>query len=653
MRGITGRLVISVVAVLFVTLTALTAVVAIRSDQVGRAQVDQYTQALAAQYAATVQDQLTSAVANTTDVANTLAALHATDDPSREAVSEVIRAALDSHPEYAGASTAWEPDAFDGQDAAFVGTPESDATGRLLPYWYRDGDALSVTYLVDYEDPAVATWYHGPKASLAPILTEPYVYPINGVDVLMTTAAAPILEDGKFLGVVTADIDLTALSESLGAITPYDEGYVSLLTDVATVVTHPDADQLGSTLAGDLAATALAVTADGEPFLDVVEDPVLGTSAVTAIAPIQVTDSQRWTLLVSAPQGVAMATSTELRTTTIALGVLALAVAAAAAWVVGSRLTRPITRLRDRMIDIADGDGDLTQRVDEDRTDELGALGAAFNRFVGRVAETVSAIGGQATSLNGASDELRGASAQLSGHANDTAARAEDVASTASDVNHEVATFAAATEEMGASISSIARSVSEASKIADEAVSASRSASDVISSLSGSSAAIGDVVRTITQIAEQTNLLALNATIEAARAGEAGKGFAVVAGEVKELAQETARATDDIERRIAALASDVELAGTSVAKIGTVVDRLDEIQTMIAGAVEEQDATTREMAAGVSRASLATGDIATTIRNVAMIAGQTTTSASETAGSAEAVAGAATELRVLVGRFKV
>ncbi len=653
MRGITARLVSSVVAVLFVTLTALIAVVAIRSDQVGHDQVDQYTQALAGEYAATVQGQLTRAVANTVDVANTLAALHEADNPSRAAVSQVIRAALASHPDYAGASTAWEPDAFDGLDAKFVGTAVSDTTGRLLPYWFRDGDALSVTHLVDYEDPAVATWYHGPKASLAPILTEPYVYPINGVDVLMTTAAAPIVEDGKFLGVVTADIDLTTLSETLGAITPYDTGYVSLLTDAATVVTHPDAEQVGSTLAGDLAATALDVTANGDPYLDVIDDPVLGTAAVTAIAPIQVTDSQRWTLLVSAPQGVAMATITALRTATIVLGVLALAVAAAAAWFVGSRLTRPITRLRDRMIDIADGDGDLTQRVDDQRTDELGVLGAAFNRFVVRVAETVSAIGGQATTLNGASDELRGASAQLSGHANDTAARAEIVASTAQDVNHEVTTFAAATEEMGASISSIARSVSEASKIADEAVRASRSASDVIASLSGSSAAIGDVVRTITQIAEQTNLLALNATIEAARAGEAGKGFAVVAGEVKELAQETARATDDIERRIAALASDVELAGSSVARIGTVVDHLDEIQTMIAGAVEEQNATTREMAAGVSRASAATGDIASTIRNVAIIAGQTTTSASETAGSAEAVAGAATELRVLVGRFKV
>ncbi|MCL3861574.1 methyl-accepting chemotaxis protein [Actinotalea sp. K2] len=653
MHGIRGRLVTSVLAMIVLTLTLVTAVVAFRSDQLGQQQARDYTAALAAQHAATVGQQLTSAVTTTTDLAGTLASLHSGGEISRAEASAVVGAVLAAHPEFVGMSTAWEPDAFDGADEDFVGTDQSDATGRFIPYWYRDGATIGVEALVDYDDPTVADWYFTPRDTLAPTVTEPYVYPVSGVDVLMTTAAAPIIVDGTFLGVVTSDLQLTALTGSLAEIRPYGTGYVSLLTDSATVVTHPDAEQLGTTLQGDQGAQSLAVISSEAASVAVLDDPVLEATAITAVAPVPVTDTQTWTLLVAAPESVAMAASTGLRNSTVLLGLGALVVAGIATWVIGSRLTQPITRLRDRLVAIADGDGDLTQRVDDSRRDELGELGGAFNRFVGTIADTVSAIGTQAQLLHAASGRLHTASDQLNGHAVDTAARADDVATTASGVSDEVAGVAAATEEMGASISDIARSVGEASRIAHDAVAASQSTEGVIADLSVSSTAIGEVVRTITSIAEQTNLLALNATIEAARAGEAGKGFAVVAGEVQQLSLQTRTATEEIEQRIGALRRDVEQAATSVSHIGSVVDRLDEIQVVIASAIEEQDATTKEMSRGVARAATATGDIAATIGNVAHIAGQTTQSASDTGTSAGDVASAATELRALVGRFRI
>ena len=225
------------------------------------------------------------------------------------------------------------------------------------------------------------------------------------------------------------------------------------------------------------------------------------------------------------------------------------------------------------------------------------------------------------------------------------------VSAAAEQVSRNVQTVATGSEEMGASIREIAHNANEAARVASDAVGVAESTNATVTKLGESSAEIATVVKVITSIAEQTNLLALNATIEAARAGEAGKGFAVVANEVKELAQETARATEDISRRVAAIQADTGSAVGAIGEITEVIARINDFQVTIASAVEEQTATTNEMNRNVAEAATGSGEIAANIAGVAAAAGTTTEGVADSQRAATELARMSAELQTLVNRF--
>jgi methyl-accepting chemotaxis protein len=236
--------------------------------------------------------------------------------------------------------------------------------------------------------------------------------------------------------------------------------------------------------------------------------------------------------------------------------------------------------------------------------------------------------------------------------AQEASVQAEVVARTAAEVSQNILAVAAGGEQMGASIGEIARNANEAARVATGAVQVVEATTGTMSKLGDSSREIGDVVRLITSIAEQTNLLALNATIEAARAGDAGKGFAVVADEVKQLAQETARATEDISRRVETIQEDADQAARATSEIAGVITRINEFQTTIASAVEEQTATTQAINAGVGDASVGSSEIARNISGVASASGTTSSIIGQAGESARELAGMSAELGRLVAGFR-
>jgi methyl-accepting chemotaxis protein len=206
---------------------------------------------------------------------------------------------------------------------------------------------------------------------------------------------------------------------------------------------------------------------------------------------------------------------------------------------------------------------------------------------------------------------------------------------------------------MGASIKEIAKNATEAAKVATAAVKVAETTTATVSKLGDSSTEIGQVIKVITSIAQQTNLLALNATIEAARAGEAGKGFAVVANEVKELAKETAKATEDISRKIEAIQTDTKAAVDAIASISGVINQIHDISNTIATAVEEQNATTNEMSRNVSEAAHGSGEITSNVAGVAEAAQSTTRGAADTQKASQQLVETSTQLRRLVEQFRI
>ncbi|WP_300682974.1 methyl-accepting chemotaxis protein [Nocardioides sp.] len=298
-------------------------------------------------------------------------------------------------------------------------------------------------------------------------------------------------------------------------------------------------------------------------------------------------------------------------------------------------------------------EGDLTVEVLADGDDNIGQMAAALQELVASFRVSMAQIGDSATGLQAASTHLNGLATGLGSGAATTSARAESASAAAVQTSVAIQTVASAAEEMSASIREIAQNASEAASVAGEAVGMAGGASTTIAALGDASNEISQVIKLITSIAQQTNLLALNATIEAARAGEHGKGFAVVASEVKELAGQTAKATTDIADRISAIQARTTEAVGAIERIGDVIVRISDIQTTIASAVEEQTATTNEIARSVTEAARGADGIAADVSEVATAAVDASTSAAQTLQASVDVDTTAAQLRELVSQFSL
>ncbi|MCM8742003.1 methyl-accepting chemotaxis protein [Pseudomonas koreensis] len=612
---------------------------------------------------------------------------------SREQLISLIKENVEKNPKILGTYIGWEKNALDHNDAAYVGTSVvgiDSANGRFLPWWFRNDDGtLGLDKLVDVDDQKVLStgvraseYYLCSKESKKSCVIDPAPYKVGDKVVMLASFIEPIMLNGAFQGIVGADLSVNFIQEMLlGANQKLysGAGQMALIGGNGRIVAYTkDPSKFGEKVSDILDAEQIANLANlkrGEVTYSVNKDK--GRIELYLPFGIGQTDA-RWTLMLQLPLNAVMADLQKLqgdldaqrKSDTFGMAMVGLIIAAIGLlviWLVGHGIARPLKQMVAMLDDIAKGEGDLTRRLSSDRSDELGSIAKGFNTFLAKLQAMITQV---VTSVQSVSDS--------SEHTADIAIRTNiGIQKQMAEID-QVAT---AVQEMTATAQDVARNATQAAQAASHADQAAGQgmqivrdtsnsigvlaveigkAVEVVQTLAKDSENINAILTAIRGIAEQTNLLALNAAIEAARAGEQGRGFAVVADEVRNLAQKTQKATEEIQSMIQQLQQgtrdvvrvmedsqnrtdeSVQHAAKAAEALETItqaVSVINDMNTQIASAAEEQSAVA--------------DDINRNVINIGQVANEVAGGADESSSASAGLTKLAEQQRRLINQFKV
>ncbi len=679
-----GKIVLAISLMAFVTFTVSISVMTITTRQMVKKEALDKGSEMAHRYANEVESILEKPMDTSRAVAYALMGMKKQGQlPDREALGSLLKGVIENDPALAGIWAAFEPNALDGRDAEYKGMPLHDDFGRFIPYIYRLNSPLTVSTLSDISNTKNNAFYTIPLGSGKEYITPPSTYRVHGKDITLTSLETPVKYQGKSIGVVGLDIELNSLAELLTTIKPYGTGYAAIIANNGTYAAHVDKTRIGDAI-GNKGEWLMALSAikAGQPYSFTGHSKKFDMAIERLFIPIQIGDTGLpWSFLVNIPIDKVMENANSILITNITIGVISFLLFAAVAWAIATSIVGRIKENAVMMNDIAEGEGDLTKRLQVHSTDEIGDLSSGFNLFMEKllylirdVASGVSSVNDSSTSLLTMSDELTQSADNASSRASHVDQSTRDmtdslngVAAAIEQSSANIAMVATATEEMSATINEISKNTETARSISATALERTHGTSLDMEALQEAAQEISKVTESITEISKQTNLLALNATIEAARAGEAGKGFAVVAQEIKELARQTAEETLGIKKIVASVQTRASASASGMKEISTVITEVHDIVATIAGAVEEQSAATSEIAQNVNQASQGIQEVSENAAGCTAMAegiGRDIIEVSSSADGVTRIGGtlhtSAEEMRVmadqlgtLVGRFKI
>jgi methyl-accepting chemotaxis protein len=610
---------------------------------------------------ANIKSTFEKAKAITLDVASTAESMLAMEQNNRDVHNKLMRDQLRKHPTLNAIWAIYLPNAFDGHDADFINKGGSSSpTGRYVPYYLRTSptvieegkteEDINTTDPITDDNVYFFLSYNSGKPAMVP----PYVYESNGMDLITTSFTAPVYKNNKVIGVVGVDITTNELSAALAKIKPFGTGSVYLLGRNGIWLGHTRPDYLGKNIK-DTQKDPVAL----QNYLDALEsetpksfisyDSDINGDMYRAVFPVKVSGLQTKTyLVINIPSASLDKEANAITYIVLGVGIALLLCTAFVLWIVSHHIVRKPIRATIGSIQSLIAGNYQDSIPYTNRQDEIGEINQALLVFkeasISRdkmaaaqkiadekqlkradamqklIKDFSTSIGVVMSSVADAVDDLNGAAQSLSSNAQQTSSQSTSVAVASEQASANVETVAAASEELFASVQEIGRQVENSSNISANAVNQATETNNKIQGLARSANRIGEVVKLINDIASQTNLLALNATIEAARAGEAGKGFAVVANEVKSLANQTAKATDEIIQHIQGVQTETTGAVDAIAIISRTIEDMNHISSSISAAVEEQGVATQEISRNVQEASQGTQDVSRNIAGVSTAA---------------------------------
>ncbi|MFV7474990.1 methyl-accepting chemotaxis protein [Enterobacter pseudoroggenkampii] len=555
-----------------------------------------------------VSKQLDSALTAARDMGNSALALREAGVFDRQSLNQLLISYLSAHPQFLSMSMAFEPNAFDDKDAAFAGQSGEDPAGRYARYVDRDATGKPALHLLtDIETPGSGDYYLLPKQRHKDVIIEPYIYPYNGVDVMLTSIAAPIMRDGQFLGSVTSDFSLATLQSTIGAIKPWNgTGYALLLSAGNNVVSSPDKRAAGKPYAGQIAGHDVTR----------INDPLLKEDVFITWQDIAVGNSQTpWKLAIITPVSEVMAEARAFLLKAIILMVLSIvAVSLVMAQIFTRKVDRPVggepSEAAGIALAVARGELNNTIPVRSGDTHSIFYALHTMQMQLKRIVDNISE----------ASHSVHGGTSEISAGNLDLASRTEEQAAA-------IVETAASMEEISVTVKNNADNAHKATTLTDRAASLAGHGETlvndvvvVIGEIDESARKIGEINSIVDGIAFQTNILALNAAVEAARAGEQGRGFAVVAGEVRNLAQRSANAAKEISQLIAEssgrVSKGVELVNETGVMMKQVIEAVSHVHLVINDIVQALDEQNR----GISQVSTAVNQMdSTTQQNASLV----------------------------------
>lgn len=568
----------------------------------------QHIQQIAQTQSLQVSKQMDSALAAARDIGNSALALRDAGVPDRQALNQLLTHYLAAHPDFLSMSMAFEPNAFDNKDADFAGQNGEDPAGRYARYVDRDTAGKPALHLLtDFETPGSGDYYLLPKQRQKEVIIEPYIYPYNGVEVMLTSIAAPIIYNGQFLGSVTSDFSLATLQKMTGAIKPWNgTGYALLLSANNAVVSSPDKKATGKPYAGNIGGSEVVR----------INDPLLKEEAFVTWQRIDIGNSQTpWKLAIVTPVSQVMAEARQFLLKAIVLMVLSIVVVSLVmAQIFTRKVDRPVGGEPSDAagIALAVASGDLNNAIPVRKGDThsifyaLHTMQAQLKRIVG--------------DINEASHSVHGGTSEIAAGNLDLASRTEEQAAA-------IVETAASMEEISVTVKNNADNAHKATRLTDQAATLAghgetlvNDVVDVIAEIDESARKIGEINSIVDGIAFQTNILALNAAVEAARAGEQGRGFAVVAGEVRNLAQRSANAAKEISQLIAEssgrVSKGVELVNETGGMMKQIIEAVSHVHLVINEIVQALDEQNR----GISQVSTAVNQMdSTTQQNASLV----------------------------------